>query len=147
MSANDKHVLLKGFEEELEQVESEMEILEKRRDALEITVRGIRQLINLNGGSLPVKPERPLFPRNAFTDLGTVEAAVKYLGIVKRPQTTREVVDALLLGGKKSESKNFTDTVRITLLKESEKGNPRICWTDLKWELPEWSNEEEKIPQ
>jgi hypothetical protein len=69
---------------------------------------------------------------------------VKYLGIVKRPQTTREVVDALLLGGKKSESKNFADTVRITLLKESEKENPRICWIDRKWELPEWSKEEEK---
>ncbi len=147
LSTNDKHVLLKGFEEELEQVEDEIDVLERRRSALLNTVEGIRELISLNGGSAPAKPERPRFPRNAFADLGTVEAAVKYLGIVKRPQTTREMVDALILGGKKSESKNYTDMVRITLLKETEKGNPRISWKDHKWELPEWSKEEDDIPQ
>lgn len=144
MSANDKELMLKGLESELEQVDSEIEVLENRREALYATIEGIQTLISLNGGSVPVKPERPQFPRNAFKDLGIVEAAVKYLGIVKRPQTTREVVDALILGGKKSDSKNFADMARVTLIKESEKEKPRIKWKDHKWELPEWSKKEEE---
>ena len=139
MSANDKQLLIKSFEEELAAVDAEVEIMERRREALESTIENLRELISLNGGSAPAKQERPLFSRNAFADLGVVEATVKILGIVGVAQTNREVVDALLLGGKKSESKSFSNTVRITLLKESEKEKPRVRWVNHKWELPEWS--------
>jgi hypothetical protein len=143
LSTNDKHLILKGLEEELASVATEREGLTKRQTALEKTIAGIRDLISLNGGTVPTPADsRPQFPRNAFADMGTVDAAIKYLRIIKKPQTNREVVDALILGGKKSDAKSVSDTIRITLLREADKPSGRVIWTGHQWTLREWQTPE-----
>jgi hypothetical protein len=146
LSTSDKHIILKDLEEELATVMAERNSLSKRQAALEKAVAGVRELISLSGGSLPIPESKPLFSKTAFTNLGIVEGALKYLHLIGKPQTNREVFEALKQGGKTSGSTSFSDTVRATLLRELEKPNSRLRWTGHKWELSEWpaSKEEEE---
>ncbi len=139
MSATDKHILLKELEGELASAREARQSAVLRVAALEQAVNGVRDLVKLNGGSVPTTQQQALFEKDAFADMGTVEAAVKFLGLVGKPQTNRQVVDALIQGGKKSDAKSIPDTIRTTLLREAEKPAGRLRWVNLKWELTEWA--------
>lgn len=140
MTTNSKHSILKELEEELASVSVERTALARREAALEQAVAGVRELIALNGGAVPpVKQSTVPILKNAFSALGNLEAAIAYLGLAGKPQTNREVLNALIAGGKTSNSKSFSDTLRVTLLRESQKPNGRLIWTGHQWKLREWT--------
>lgn len=77
-----------------------------------------------------------------FTDMSLIKATIKFLRLVKMPQTTRQIADALLLGGYKTVARDFPDTVRGTL-KQYKHPAGEMLWSDNKWELKEWHPESE----
>lgn len=140
MTTNSKHLILKELEEELASVSDQRTALARREAALEQAVSGVRELIALNGGAVPpVKQSTAAIPKNAFASLGNLEAGIAYLRLIGKPQTNREVLDALIAGGKTSNSKSFSDTLRVTLLRESQKSDGRLIWTGHQWKLREWA--------
>jgi hypothetical protein len=140
LTTADKHAILRDLEEELALVSAESTALARREAALTQAVAGVRDLIALNGGAVPpVKQSTVAIQKNAFASLGNLEAAIAYLRLVHKPQTNREVLNALIAGGKTSNSKSFSDTLRVTLLRESYKPDGRLIWTGHKWKLREWS--------
>jgi hypothetical protein len=131
--------MLKDLERELASVSVEREALERRHSALEKAVAGVRELISLNGGAVPaLATERPAITRNQFADMGNLDASIKYLEMAGKPQTNREVLNALIAGGKTSKSKSFSDTLRVTLLREAEKPDGRLTWKPPHWSLRSW---------
>jgi len=57
---------------------------------------------------------------------------------IDEPQTNRQVAEALLKGGVKSDAGNFASTLRSVLLKKQDKQNGQVVWLDNKWHLREW---------
>lgn len=72
-----------------------------------------------------------------FADMKLIEAVVQFLRLVKIPQSTRQICDALLQGGYHTTASDFSDTVRSTLKQYKHPEGPMI-WIDNKWELKEW---------
>jgi len=140
LSTTDKHAILKELEEELTSVSAESTALARREAALAQAVAGVRELIALNGGAVPpVKQSTVTIQKNAFASLGNLEAGIAYLRLIGKPQTNREVLNALIAGGKTSNAKSFSDTLRVTLLREAEKPDGRLIWTGHQWKLREWT--------
>src|SRR5438477_411254 len=83
-----------------------------------------RESLAQGGGAMAVleaisptaKPIDPaMISDDAFFGLSITEAAKKYLGMVKRKQTVREIADALDRGGLPHTSSNFVATVATML--------------------------------
>jgi len=72
-----------------------------------------------------------------FKDMKLIEGVVKFLQIVKMPQTTRQIANAMLAGGYKTTAKDFPDTVKGTL-KQYIHPKGGVIWHDKKWSLKEW---------
>lgn len=146
MTAANKHAILKELEQELASATVERDSLNRRIIALDKAVAGVRELISLNGDVPPVPQTTAIqaytqIPPDAFANVGNLEAAIQFLSLVGKPQPNRAVVKALIQGGKTSTAKNFSDMVRTTLLRESDKPNGRLIWTGHEWALREWSSE------
>jgi len=93
------------------------------------------------GGSVsnagPSAPEQ--IPLNAFYGMGVLDAGRKYLGLVRQPQSTTEIADALVKGGITHKSSNFPATVNAILLRDGvKKGGGIIRYPNGTWGLPEW---------
>jgi hypothetical protein len=94
------------------------------------------------GGQTPPAAEedgKPLadITSGMFVGMKLIDAVVKLLRLVKIPQSTRQICDALLRGGYHTTAHDFTDTVRSTL-KQYKHPNGPMFWIDNKWELKEW---------
>jgi hypothetical protein len=143
MMETDKHIVLADLEKELTSVIEDQDKLARRRSALEKLVTGYRELISLNGGSAPA-PSPAIasgtITRTTFAKLGIAEGAIKYLQLVGKNQTNRQITDALVQGGKKSTSGRFADTVRTTLIHHAERPSSPLHWTGKDWELKEWDD-------
>jgi hypothetical protein len=131
----DRSALLAEFEEELSVIDNEQIKLAKRAQALRMAIAGVRQMISLNGGTAPAEPETATIAEDAFTDMSIKDAAIAYLRTVGKPQTNREIADALIKGGIKSEAGDFPSTLRAVLLREDKKAEED---RELYWELPHW---------
>jgi propanediol dehydratase large subunit len=139
LDLNKYKAVLAELEEQLAGIEDERAKLEIKHSALQETISGMRRLIGLtNGSKVPPQTDAPVLSRTTFKDLKIVPATKKYLEMMKRGQTTRELATAFEQGGFKSESKNLIDTIRSILRRDSEKENPTVIWKDGKWELAEW---------
>jgi hypothetical protein len=79
-------------------------------------------------------------PVDAFKGLSVVEASIKFLRIVKRPQKTPQIVEALTKGGFESKSAFFSESVRSTLRSASKSPKKGIIWKDNFWQLAEWNS-------
>ncbi len=75
--------------------------------------------------------------RDAFFGLGLIDAAKKYLALVKAPKSAREIAEALVAGGFTTTSKDFKNTVFSVLFRES-KHDGTIVKVNTEWGLPEW---------
>lgn len=75
---------------------------------------------------------------DTFFGLSLVDAARKYLRIVKRKKSTKEVMQALEAGGFTHTSKNFFTTVFSALQRESEKEASEIVKVGKEWGLMDW---------
>jgi hypothetical protein len=137
----DKQQMIQALEDELADVMMKRDVLEQREMALESALESLRELVSINGEPpKPTSPNKPLFKRNAFANLSITEASIRYLRVLGEKQTNRQVVDALLQGGKQLGGKSPADTVRSLLLRENNKPNGQVYWDDetKEWGLREW---------
>ena len=74
---------------------------------------------------------------DAFFGLGIAEAAIRFLQIVKRQQTTREIADGLEKANYHHTSKNFINTVNTALYRR-EKDEGDVVKIGRRWALAEW---------
>lgn len=138
----DNYALLADFEAELVHVTSERARLDKREAALRKTIAGLRELISLNGGTPPASPtSEVVIPPNHFDGLTITDAATEYLLMAGKPQTNRQIVEALTKGGITSTAKDFSSTVRAILLREHEKPDGTLVWDVPNWYLREWKTQ------
>jgi len=72
-------------------------------------------------------------PRDAFFGMTIPDAARKYLTIVKATKPNPELCDALIKGGFKTQSNNFSEVVRSTLGR-----HPDFVKVSGQWGLTEW---------
>ncbi len=74
---------------------------------------------------------------DAFFSMSVVDAAVKYLDIVKKPQSLKDVTTALEKGGLIHQSKKFETTV-YAMLSRAEKRGDRVRRFHKNWALASW---------
>jgi hypothetical protein len=80
--------------------------LEHQRDALDVTIRVIRQYLCVE--------DREVTP-GMFADMTVGNAAEAYLKMQRKPKSTKDIANALLEGGIRTEAKNFGHNVHATL--------------------------------
>jgi hypothetical protein len=117
--------------------------LESKRSALDAAITAIRQVLAVGAnvsaaGSVVarhVDPEN--LPSDVFFGLSVGEAAKKYLGLVKRKQTTRDIAEALERGGLPHTSTNFLNTV-TTMLSRQARVDSELVKVGREWGLSGW---------
>ena len=77
-------------------------------------------------------------PAGAFFKKGIVEASKLYLDLVKKKQTTKEIVAALKQGGMESTAKDFEGMVGIVLQRASKNPKSGIMKLQDTWGLAQW---------
>lgn len=119
--------------------------LEAQKAALEDAITGIRKMLGqeqAKGGvgrkSLsPDTRNSDTLETDSFFNMSIPEAAKKYLSIVKKPQSTKKIADALKAGGLISTSQNFPNNVR-TILTRVERVSGDVVKVKKNWGLGEW---------
>jgi hypothetical protein len=120
-----------------------------KRDAIDATIANLRQL--MSGGSpiaIGTTPattaiaSKPIDPANirddAFFGLSIAEAGKRYLEMVKRKQTVKEIADALERGGLPHTSHNFVNTVG-TMMNRAAGIDPELVRVGRgEWGLAAW---------
>jgi hypothetical protein len=129
--------------------------LHAKRAAIDVAITAIEQLRSVGqaaattvAGVAPGKPVDPLTIRDdAFFGLSIGEAAKKYLQMVKRKQTVKEIADALERGGLPHTSSNFVATVgtMIGRLAKSDSDLVRVGRGD--WGLAAWYGSRRPKPE
>ena len=92
--------------------------LEAKRSDIDNAIAGVRQLLNLgtDPNVSPTMRERADQLRSdSFFRMSLPAAILKFLDMAKCPQSASEVMTALLSGGFKTTSKNFTPLVSSNL--------------------------------
>jgi hypothetical protein len=121
--------------------------LESKRDALNAAIDGIKKLLYVNAQTLPDGTIRNApnqitngqeLRSDTFFGLPVREAIKKYLTIMKKPQSYREIADALEEGGFQHSSKKFYNTVNTTLGRMSEGDDAEVVKIRGDWGLLEW---------
>ena len=120
--------------------------LEKRKMAIEAAIAGITSLMGESDTTscMPAPPSTRQEPCHvepgSFADLTLTEAAQHYLEMVKEPQSTAEIAEALERGGYPTKSRNFRNTVR-SVLDRHAKTVGEIVKIQKNWGLAEWSRD------
>jgi len=115
--------------------------LRAKRASLDVAIAGIEQLQAVGTGSADLGAATKVIdpasiPDDAFFGLSVVEAAKKYLGIVKRKQSVQEIADALERGGLPHTSSKFVATVATMLRRASDPDLAKVGRGD--WGLANW---------
>lgn len=118
--------------------------------AMDNAITGIKTVLALSAVPLaqtvqpattPAPPTTPtsttVVTPDAFFGLGLADAAIKYLRLVKRQQTTREITDALEKANYHHTSQNFINTVNTALYRR-EKDEGDVVKISRHWALAEW---------
>lgn len=119
--------------------------LKRRKKVIDAAIAGVTALMGESETelqaclpvSLPKTQESGDVPSGSFADLTLTEAAQAYLGMVKEPQSTAEIAEALEKGGYPTESRNFRNTVR-SVLDRHAKTVGEIVKVHRNWGLAEW---------
>ncbi len=106
--------------------------LEAKKAAIDEAIAGIRrmmgqgQAVSTGVSGKMINPNA--IPSDAFFGMSIPEAIRKYLGIVRKPRTTKDISEALEGGGITHTSKNFYATVSTTIgrMLDKEKGLAKI---------------------
>jgi hypothetical protein len=133
-----------------EHYEAVLEDLERQRDELDVAINAIRQTMGRSMGipseervGKPTITQRP--PRSGemrsdeFFGMSIVNAAKKYLSIVRKPTPAPTIAREIKAHGLLNNSKGFPGTVYSLLYRESEKPNGSIIkMPGNEWALAEW---------
>jgi hypothetical protein len=131
--------------------------LEAKRAVLDSAIAALRQVANAGGQLLPVgglsggggdKAIDPASIRDdAFFGLSIGEAGKKYLQMVKRKQSVKEIADALERGGLPHTSANFVNTVG-TMMNRAAAGDPELVRVGRgEWGLAGWYGNRRPKPE
>ena len=123
--------------------------LKRRKKVIDAAIAGVTALIGESEAELqaclPALPHKTQEPRDvasgSFADLTLTDAARAYLDMVREPQSTTEIAEALERGGYPTESRNFRNTVR-SVLDRHAKTVGEIVKVHRNWGLAEWSRDE-----
>lgn len=120
-----------------------------KRDAIDAMIANLRQIMSLGtpssiagtAGSVAAvsKPIDPASIRDdAFFGLSIAEAAKRYLEMVKRKQSVKDIADALERGGLPHTSNNFVNTVG-TMINRASMTDPELVRVGRgEWGLAGW---------
>jgi hypothetical protein len=132
--------------------------LEAKRAALDTVIAALRLALNMGatiapGGAPSASPTaKPIDPAtirdDAFFGLSIGEAAKRYLEMVRRKQSIKEIADALERGGLPHTSSNFVNTVS-TMMNRAAKADPELVRVGRgEWGLAGWyGNRRPKPPE
>ena len=120
--------------------------LKRRKKVIEAAIAGVTALLGESEAALQACLPVPLpeiqetgdVASGSFVDLTVTEAARAYLDMVKEPQSTAEIAEALEKGGYPTESRNFSNTVR-SVLDRHAKTVGAIVKVHRNWGLAEWN--------
>ena len=120
--------------------------LKRRKKVIDAAIAGVTALMGESEAelqaclpvSLPRTQESGDVASGSFAGLTLTDAARAYLDMVKEPQSTAEIADALERGGYPTESRNFRNTVR-SVLDRHAKTVGKIVKVHRNWGLAEWS--------
>ena len=123
--------------------------LERRKMVIEAAIAGITVLMGESETALQAclpaphsKSQEPCHVESgSFADLTLTEAAQRYLDMVKEPQSTAEIAEALERGGYPTKSRNFSNTVR-SVLDRHAKTVGEIVKVEKNWGLAKWNQDE-----
>jgi hypothetical protein len=118
--------------------------LEAKRTAIENTINGLRQMLNVGADQSVGAPsagtarkEQPTEVRfDTFFGMSTPDAIRKFLSIAKRPQLSSEIAKALQDGGLPTTSSNMAGIVAPTLSRMKTAGD--VMPIQGRWALAEW---------
>lgn len=116
--------------------------LEAKKSAIENAIAGIKMMLgqgqatatSSNGGTDIDTNE---IPSDAFFQMPVPDAIRKYLRLVKRPRSVRDITDALEKGGITHTSKAFVNNVSTALFRNANKENGFVK-VKSEWGLMEW---------
>jgi hypothetical protein len=116
---------------------------EAKRDALNQLIESLRLFLGLEAGELVAPGGTPAgLPREitstTFWNKKIPDAARLYLQMVKKPQTTQQVADALVRGGMTTKATDFPATVMALLRRHENQTDDVIRIPSGEWALPEW---------
>lgn len=121
--------------------ESVIADLKAKRAAIDALIESFeRTLPFLQSGPLAtVKPgvANQSIEKDTFFGLSVIDAARKYLSMVKSPKSTQDIAAALERGGLTHTSQNFANTV-VTILRRQERNVGDIIRVKRDWGLAEW---------
>lgn len=92
--------------------------LRKKRDEIDKAICGIEIILGLTPSASPTSTPQAHsnhIAEDAFFGLSIAEAAKKFLNIKKKPQTTKQIAEALTAGGLQNASGNFGNSVGSVL--------------------------------
>ena len=118
--------------------------IDKERADLDTAIAAIERLANSTGDTTAGRTETHealnVSPR-AFVGLTMPQALTKYFTLVNQPQTTRQAMDALRIGGMTSKG-SLRGHVYNTLHRLSQDDGPFRHEPDSRWSLKEWKHVE-----
>lgn len=120
--------------------------LKRRKKVIDAAIAGVTALLGESEAALqaclPVQLPKTQEPGDvasgSFAELTLTEATKAYLDMVKEPQSTAEIAEALERGGYPTRSRNFSNTVR-SVLDRHAKSVGEIVKVHKNWGLAEWS--------
>ncbi len=123
------------MDSELTSYEAALRDLLAEREEIDVLIDGMRRRIDRMSGThrTQTSGNGKSIPDDAFFGLTIADAAKKYLSIVKQTKTTPEIGDALVAGGLKHSSADFSKTIRSILGPNNE-----FLRVNDKWGLSEW---------
>jgi hypothetical protein len=115
--------------------------IEKECADLDTAIAAVERLANLSAFTASVAAAKQTLPdlrlgQATFSGLRMPQAITNYLTMVRQPQTTRQVIDALKSGGVK-DSGSLRGHVYNTLHRLSQEGGPFKHNADGRWSLRE----------
>jgi len=121
--------------------------LEAKRAVLDGLIENLRNVLNLGaqvtvGGGVNAGSNKSIDPSSirddAFFGLSIGDAAKRYLEMVKRKQSVKEIAEALDRGGLPHSSSNFVNTVG-TMIRRAAKADPELVRIGRgEWGLAGW---------
>lgn len=139
-------VVIADLEDQILELQTAIEVLKRQRDkgpspqgmAPAPSVEGVVVKMPVVRTPVPRTPAlEPSIPSDAFFGMSLVDATKKYLGILKKPQGTKAIVDALERGRLQHSSKSLYSTLFTVLTRRASKDGD-IVKIGLEWGLTEW---------
>lgn len=108
--------------------------------------RGDAELVPLSSLNVGQPPRFSRLASDAFFRMSVSEAIKAYLNFAKKPQTARQITDALKAGGLASKARNLYQTVFPTLSRMANETGEVAKLKDNTWGLAEWYSTARKAP-